>query len=48
MVEAVHNELLKSSSYIVYYDNKVFLVDCGNYEKIITSIGDKRELSAVF
>lgn len=47
-VEAVHNELLKSTSYILHYDNKVYLVDCGDYEKIIRSIGDNRELSAVF
>lgn len=42
-VEVIYNELLKSASYILYIENKVILVDCGDYEKIIKAIGINRE-----
>lgn len=42
-VEEIHNNLLQSVSYLVTVENKLIVVDCGDYEKMIKAIGLNRE-----
>ena len=42
-VEKIYNDLLQSVSYLVTIENKLIVVDCGDYEKMITAIGTNRE-----
>ncbi len=42
-IEEIHNNLLQSVSYLVTVENKLIVVDCGDYEKMIKAIGLNRE-----
>ena len=42
-VEKIYNDLLQSVSYLVTIENKLIVVDCGDYEKMIKAIGINRE-----
>ena len=46
-IEVIHNELLKSASYILTIEDKLIIVDCGDYEKMIKAIGINREPTAI-
>lgn len=42
-IEAINNTLLQSVSYLLVVENKLIVVDCGDYEKMIKAIGINRE-----
>lgn len=42
-VEEIHNNLLQSVSYLLTVENKLIVVDCGDYENMIKAIGINRE-----
>lgn len=46
-VKVIHNELLHSVSYILSLKDKLIIVDCGDYEKIIKTIGLNRKPVAI-